>query len=213
MVASPQAGQDERQVRLSALIEAFLDEAQTRPVRFGELIDRTAERGYGLWMIVLGLPMLIPVLPPGSSTVVGPIYAVFAVQMLLGQPRPWVPVRLREMVLGARAVRALRERGVPWIRRLERLSRPRWAVVPERVVLRAAGVMVFLMGVILLSPLPFLNTLPAIAVMLIGMGLLNRDALFMLAGLGVGVVCLALVGLSAGLIVVMIQRLRATLAR
>ncbi|MDR7485569.1 MAG: exopolysaccharide biosynthesis protein [Armatimonadota bacterium] len=213
MVASPQGGHDERQARLSALIETVLDEAQTRPVRFGELVDRTAERGYGLWMILLGLPMLIPVLPPGSSTVVGPIYAVFAVQMLLGQPRPWVPVRFRQMVLGAGAVRALRERGVPWIRRLERLSRPRWAVVPEKVVLRAAGVMVFLMGVILLSPLPFLNTLPAIAVMLIGMGLLNRDALFMLAGLGVGVVSLALAGLSAGLIVVMIQRLRATLGR
>jgi len=211
MVASPQADSDERQAPLSVLIESVLAEAGSRPVRFGDLFDRTAERGYGLLMIVLGLPMLIPVLPPGSSTLVGPIYSIFAVQMLLGRPRPWVPARLRTVVLSAATTQALRDRGVPWVRRLERLSRPRWAVVPEKMVLRAAGIMVFLMGVVLLSPLPFLNTLPAIAVMLIGMGLLNRDALFMLAGLGVGAICLVLVGLSAGLIVVMIQRLRATL--
>jgi hypothetical protein len=78
-------------------------------------------------------------------------------------------------------------------------------------MLRAVGVMVFLMGLVLLSPLPGLNTLPAVSVMLIGIGLLNRDAVFVLAGLTVGLFSLGLIGLSARAILVLIERLRQTM--
>jgi hypothetical protein len=198
-----------RKVPLSAVLQAVLAEAALRPVRLGDLVDQTADRGFGLLLLVLGLPMLIPFLPPGSSTVVGPIYAAFAVQMLRGVPRPWVPRRFRDWVLSAGTVGALRARGVPIVRTIERFSRPRGLWVSEHVAVRAAGITVLLMGLVLLSPLPFLNTLPALSVMLIGVGLLNRDAVFMLAGIAVGVATLGLVGLSAGLILVLIERLRA----
>ncbi len=193
---------------LSAVLEAVLCEAETRPVRLGDLLERTADRGYGLLLLVLGLPMLIPFLPPGSSTLVGPIYAAFAVQMLSGATHPWVPGRFRKWVLARGTVAALRRRGLPVIRTIERLSRPRGLWVSDRVMLRAVGIMVLLMGLVLLSPLPFLNTLPAISVMLIGMGLLNRDAVFVLAGMAVGVTTLGLMGLSVQAILVLIERFR-----
>jgi hypothetical protein len=207
MTARPDADPSE-EIPLSAIVEAVLREAERRPVSLGELIDRTADRGFGLIMLMLGLPMLIPFLPPGSSTVVGPIYAAFAVQMVKGSQRPWVPQRLREWVLPWSTVRALRRRGIPLIRAAERFSRPRTVWLEDRVAVRLVGIMVFLMGIILLSPLPLLNTLPALSVMLIGMGMLNRDVAFMAAGVVVGGLSLGLIGLSAGLIVVLIQRLR-----
>lgn len=208
MVTARQAGEGEREVPLSVVIEAFLDEAGTRPIRLGDLVDRTADRGFGVLLLVLGLPMLIPILPPGASTIVGPIYSVFAIQMLSGSTRPWIPRRLRDRVLEQGTVKALRERGVPVIRRAERFSRPRGIWLSEKVVLRLVGIVVFLMGLVLLSPLPFLNTLPAISVMLIGMGMLNRDAVFMGAGVVVAGISLGLIGFSAGLILALVERLR-----
>ncbi len=68
--------------------------------------------------------------------------------------------------------------------------------------------MVLLMGLVLLSPLPFMNVLPTVVVMLIGLGMLNRDAVFMLAGLAVGTVAMGLVVLSAGTILILIERIR-----
>jgi hypothetical protein len=200
----------EKATPLSAVIAAVLDEAEIRPVSLGDLLDRTADRGYGVLLLLLGLPMIIPFLPPGSSTVVGPIYAAFAVQMLTGVRRPWIPQRFRTRVMARGTVRALRSRALPIIRTVERLSRPRGLWVSERVVLRAAGLMVLLMGIVLLSPLPFLNTLPALSVMLIGIGLLNRDALFVLAGMMVGLISLGLIGISAHAIFALIERMRST---
>jgi hypothetical protein len=211
MVTAEPARESVQDVPLSQVVESVLTEAGAHPIKLGDLIDRTEERGFGLLMLILGLPMLIPVLPPGSSTIVGPIYAAFAVQMLLGATRPWIPQRLRERVLGAHTVEALRRRGVPIIRAAERLSRPRGIWLEERVSLRLAGIVVLLMGLILLSPLPFLNTLPAISVMLLGMSLLNRDAAFMVAGFLVAGISIGLIGVSAGLIFALVERLRTIL--
>lgn len=211
MAATKPAGEQHQVIPLSEVIAAVLVEAGTRPIHVGDLIDRTAERGFGLLMLLLGLPMLIPVLPPGSSTLVGPLYIVFAVQLLSGAKRPWMPQRLRDRVLSGHTVEVLRRRGLPIIRSAERLSRPRGIWFAERLVVRMAGVVVLLMGLVLLSPLPFLNTLPAISVMLLGMGLINRDVLFMLAGFAAGGISIGLIGLSAGLIIAVIDRIRSLL--
>lgn len=197
----------EEHLSLSALIELVLDDATARPCSIGEIVERTGERGFGLLMLVLGLPMLIPFLPPGSSTIVGPIYALFAVQMLSGARTPWLPARFRDRCLSTETIRALRRRGLPVIRAAERLSRPRGFWLGERLTLRIVGVVVLLMGIILLSPLPFLNTLPAVAVMALGMALINRDSVFMLAGIALGGLAVGLVGVSAGVIVTIITRL------
>lgn len=51
------------------------------------------------------------------------------------------------------------------------------------LMLRLVALTIILMGFILFTPLPFMNTLPAFAVMLLGAGLLNRDGIFLLFGL------------------------------
>lgn len=211
MVTVEPAGGHAEEIPLSQVIEDILNEAGTQPMRLGALLDRTEERGFGLLMLILGLPMLIPFLPPGSSTVVGPIYAMFAVQMLSGSTRPWVPQRLRDHVLSSQTVEILRRRGVPIIRAVERLSRSRGIWLEERHTLRLVGVVVLLMGLILLGPFPLLNTLPAVSVMLLGMSLINRDAAFMVAGFLVAGVSIGLLGVSAGLIFRLIEHLRSLL--
>ncbi len=211
MVTVEPAGGHVEEVPLSQVIEGLLHEAGAQPLRVGDLLDRTAERGFGLLLLILGLPMLIPFLPPGSSTIVGPIYALFAVQMLAGSARPWVPHRLRDHVLAGHTLEILRRRGVPIIRAVERLSRPRGIWLDERLTLRLVGVVVLLMGVILLGPFPLLNTLPAISVMLLGMSLINRDAAFMVAGFLFAGISIGLIGVSAGLIFRLFDHLRTML--
>jgi hypothetical protein len=209
--AADRSGAQAPQALLSDVIDAVLREAGERSLTLGDLVACTGERGFGLMMVILGLPMLIPILPPGSSTIVGPIYAVFAVQMLRGARHPWLPRRLRDRVLSASAVRALRQRGVPMIRAAERWSRPRGVWFAEHLVLRLVGGMVLAMGLILLGPFPFLNTPPAVSVMLMGIALLNNDILFLLIGFLVGGASIGVLGLSVELIIAIFRRVREAL--
>ena len=196
------------QALLSDVIDAILRDTKEGSITLGALMASAGERGFGLMMVILGLPMLIPILPPGSSTIVGPIYAISAVQMLRGARSPWLPQRLRNRVLSGTVVRILRERGVPLIRVAERWSRPRGVWFAERLVVRLVGGMLLIMGLILLGPFPLLNTPPAISVMLMGIALLNDDIVFLLAGFLVGGISIGILGLSVELIITLFRHFR-----
>jgi len=190
---------------LSAILLDELTEDET--VTLGQLRDRLARRGFGLFMIVLALPTLIAILPPGSAAIIGLLYILLSLQMLFGKDEPWLPKRLSRYRLSARAIAALRTRGIPFLRRIERFSRPRPIRLDDRVVSRGVALVVLLLGVILLTPLPFLNTLPALAVLFMGIGLLNRDRVFIAAGLLLTVVVLLAIGFGLGTLYALLNRL------
>ena len=190
---------------VSAVLDHLL--ATDKDVTVGEIFERVAGRGYGLLMIVLGLPMLIPILPPGASTIVGPVYMLLALQLVVGFGRPWLPRWLRRRQLSERSVQGFRRRGIPLVRRLERFSRRRFHVLNNPLMTRLAAVVIFSMGLILLSPAPFLNTLPALTVMLIGVGLLNDDGIFLMIGIFLGLVVVGIFAATINLAIVILQRL------
>lgn len=192
---------------LEPLSAILLDELSEDAVTLGELRDRLARRGFGLLMIVLALPTLIPVLPPGSAVSIGALYILLSLQMLFGKEEPWLPRRLGRYRLSARTIRALRTRAVPFLRRVERLSRPRPLPLDERVVSRGIALVVLVLGIVLVLPLPFLNTLPALSVLLMGIGLLNRDGFFIAGGLALAAVILLAIGFGVGTLYALLNRL------
>jgi hypothetical protein len=190
---------------LSAILLDELTEDET--VTLGELRDRLARRGFGLLMIVLALPTLIPVLPPGSAAVIGLLYVLLSLQMLFGKDEPWLPARLGRYRLSAKAITALRKRGIPFLRRIERFSRPRLLPIDDRIASRGVAVIVLLLGIVLVPPFPFLNTLPALAVLIMGVGLLNRDGLFIAIGALLTATVIVVAGFQVGTLVALINRL------
>lgn len=185
----------ERELLSTIIAETLSDQVVT----VGELADRVAQRGFGVIMIILALPTMIPVLPPGSAAVIGLVYIVLAAQMLIGLQRPWLPARVRRYQMSARAVQALQQRGVPFLRRIEQFTRPRQLWMPDAILTRVVAVAVLLLGIVLLSPLPFLNTPPALTVLILGIGLLNRDPIFLISGLALtaGILAVASAAVSA----------------
>ncbi len=181
---------------LSALVEELFAIEGDRPVTVGEIAERIDERGFGVLLILLALPTLVPVLPPGTSGVMGALYGLLAIQMAVGHRRPWLPRRVLAYRLPPRAVEVLRVRGIEVLRRMERLSRPRWTPLGDAALLRLCAVFVLAMGGVLFLPLPFLNTLPGLAMLAIGVGLLNRDGILLLFGIGLSLLVLSLVGAS-----------------
>ncbi|HEY6103899.1 MAG TPA: exopolysaccharide biosynthesis protein [bacterium] len=190
---------------LSAILLDELTEDET--VTLGELRDRLARRGFGLLMIVLAMPTLIPVLPPGSAAAIGLLYILLSLQMLFGRDEPWLPARVSRYRLSAKAIATLRNRGVPLLQRIERFSRPRLLPFNDRIASRGVAVIVLLLGIVLVPPFPFLNTLPALAVLIMGVGMLNRDGLFIAAGALLTAAVIVVAGFQVGTVVALINRL------
>jgi hypothetical protein len=74
--------------------------------------------------------------------------------------------------------------GIPWIQRIERLSKPRLTPVCTSHLGRALiGCAIALMAALMMIPIPGTNTLPAMGIFVIGFGLLDDDGAISLAGL------------------------------
>ncbi|MBS1718293.1 MAG: exopolysaccharide biosynthesis protein [Armatimonadetes bacterium] len=191
---SPQPIEAPDDVAVSAILsEALNSDAEDAPT-LGEIADKVADRGYGFVLVLLGLPTLIPILPPGASAVVGLLSSLIGLQMLVGLPEPWLPARVRRKHLSPKALATLKDKGVGILKRMERVSRRRWRSVLVPLGQKFVGLTLIAIGLVLFLPMPFMNTLPGIGITLIGIGILNRDGVIVVAGT---MLCLVLASVVA----------------
>lgn len=173
-----------RRVLLSEQLEELRRRFAETPATLGEVIALLGGRAYTMLMIVLALPFAPPASVPGSSTPLGLIVAAVALQLAWGR-LPWLPRR----VLGWRLPPAFFTKLIPLtartVRGLERVLHPRWPVWTETPGARSMHLLTIVAAALLLAlPLliPFTNTLPGWAILLLACGLLERDGLFILVG-------------------------------
>jgi len=163
--------------RLSKLAEDVDGDTAT----LGWILTQLHERAFGLFLLVLALPCCIPFLYGVPQVVALPLMFV-AAQMLIGRSVPWLPAKLGARVVSKDALTNLAHRAGPWLRRIEALSRPRLVALTHAPLNRIVGLALVLFSASILVPLPLTNTVPAVAVVLIAMGLLQRDGVLIVLG-------------------------------
>lgn len=180
---------------LRRLAEQFAD----RPARLSEILAATQGRGFNLLLLVIGLPFLTPIPLPGLSTPLGFVVLLIGARLALGH-RPWLPEKILHRQLPARFITKLLGAASRMVRGLEVLLRPRLDFLHEQwIYRRIAGTLIMISGLLLLLPLPIplSNSLPALTVVLLAAGAMERDGIFFLAGCAVFSATLAFFGLLA----------------
>ncbi len=182
--------------RLSEKLQDWITQPEPpAAVTVRDILAFTGESSWGMVLALLSFPSALPLPAPGYSTPFGLLIMVVAAQWLTGATIPWLPARFLRQRLSWGQFCQLVQAGLPWLRRLERLTRPRWPGVTKRGHW-LLGWLVGLMGLSMAIPIPGTNTIPAMGVFLIGFGLIEAD----------GVICLggALVALLGGTLTVSI---------
>jgi hypothetical protein len=181
------------------LTQFFFDDAREAKVTLADILNLAGERTFGFLFVLLALPSALPIPAPGYSVPFGIVMFVLAVQLVWGRRRPWLPQRWQRQGFDTAQVRKVVKAGLPWLKRIEVLSRPRLSYVcttfAGRIVI---GVAIALMSISMMIPIPGTNTLPAIGIFVTGFGLLDDDGAISLTGLTLCV----LGGLLTGLILI-----------
>lgn len=167
----------------SDLYRYFWEEERADPVQLADFLVIAKERIFGFLFVILSLPSALPVPAPGYSIPFGVVMFLLASQLMFGKKEPWLPQRAKNYQLSLKQVQGIISKGVPWLRRLEVLARPRLSYVCTGVIGRLIlGSAIALMSVSMMIPIPGTNTLPAIAIFMMGFGLQEDDGLISLAG-------------------------------
>jgi hypothetical protein len=161
----------------------------------GGLIELFGEKSFAiLFVLLLGVPALP--LPTGGATHVFEIISVLlALELVAGRDEIWLPRRWRTLELAGDRQQRFVSGLMRMIRRLERFSRPRLRFLfDHRVSNIVFGLLVIggCLGAFLAPPFTGLDTLPALGVVLLSLGMLLTDIVLVVVALIIGVSGIAL---------------------
>ena len=197
------AAHDQKDRPLSELVRE-LSESAAPTITLGELIESLGASALAGLLLVFGLACALP-LPPGSTTVFGLPLVLLAPQLLLNSPGPWLPRRLRERPISTAALKRPFARMIPWLQRMEAVSRPRLGFVVDGPGRRLMGLICTLCALVLILPIPLGNMLPAATVSVFSLAMIQRDGVIAMAGYAFAAASVGALVLAANLIGAMLR--------
>lgn len=153
-----------------------------------EMVEAFGERGFGAVILMLALMALFP-WPPGGKAVFSVPIILIAAEMALQRDKVWLPRWLLDLSVSRKSYRTAAEKILPRLRQIERLTRPRWPVLTGEVADLVIGLICILLALMMALPVPFGDALPGLTLALFGLGIIQRDGAFILAGLLGTAVC------------------------
>jgi hypothetical protein len=186
---------------LSAILREIAD-GDEPTVSVAQLMELFGGRAMGALLLVFGLACTLP-LPPGGTTIFGAPLVLLGPQLVIGMRAPWLPAKIRKRSISTAHLKHGLPRVLPWLERVEAVSRPRLTFLFNGIGQRLIGFVCTVLALVLILPIPLGNILPATAVTVLALSLVQRDGLLALLGYGlvaasVGVLVLAFGVISRG---------------
>jgi hypothetical protein len=177
-------------VRLEAWLKA------DRKKTLGDLTDRFDNESFALLFVLLLAVAALPIPTGGVTHVLEVVAMLLALELIVGRSDIWIPKRWIDRELPALGRPAFAEALLKRVRWFERFARPRGSWFLERRLTNILyGLAVFGFSLVAFFAPPFsgLDTLPALGVVVMSLGVLFGDAVIALAGVAIGGVGVALV--------------------
>jgi hypothetical protein len=173
----------------------FFSKLQTLPERLRmqrpkmqEILDALDDDAVALTLIVFSLPAIVPTPGVPAGLLFGSLLIFIGLQMSFGIHPIRIPPGLSGLQIDRTTLKRIIDRAVPHLEKSQRWIRPRLDGFVTPGSTRGIGLVICMMGLLIALPIPFGNTLPGLAVLLLAIGLGQKDGVAVLAGLGLAVI-------------------------
>lgn len=181
-----------------ALLDGFAEGDPEAVLKLGDVFAGLGKRSFGMLLFISTLAAFIPI-PGVGGAVSGPLVMMIGVQLLVGLRKPWLPRFVANRGPHRRAMAHFRDKLSPWLTRLERVVRPRWApLLDHRLASLITGLLLMVLGLLLSLPIPFTNYLFGVLLLLFAFALLERDGRLMALAWACGAIAVAVFGVLSG---------------
>ena len=146
------------------------------------------DRAFGSTLLLCALPEALPLPIAGISAFVAMPLLLVSSQLVLGFPQPKLPDWLLDQNFKLEYCEQVISGAIPFIEKLECFVEPRWSFFTSPEAERCVGVILLVLSFIIALPIPFGNMLPAIVIVLICLGLIEKDGLIIaISGIVAGI--------------------------
>ena len=182
--AAPQHSEAEAGAPISRIVAEVAARCPGERITLGEMAEAFGDRAFGLLILLLLLPSLLP----GMASVFGLPVLILGVQMGLGRRVPRLPGFLARRSIKRDDLLRLAGSSSKWLRKVERYVKPRPGFFTSPMGDRIFGWLTAYVALMLILPGPGTNGPPAFGNIVMALGLVEHDN--QVTGWGVGLTVL-----------------------
>ena len=176
--------QDTQKSFAATLEEAAMSLEGETNVTVRHMLHLVGEQGLLIFCMILMLPFLLPVSVPGVSTIFSVVVILVGISVTTNWL--WLPERIMNRTIDAKSMQNSMRSGAKTFSRIDNFIRPRMLWMTHTGTMnRLNGLVLIFNGLLLIFPfglVPFSNTLPGIAILLLAAGIIQRDGVMVILG-------------------------------
>ena len=170
---------------ISAFIQTRLEAFTEKDVTLKQLVNQFGQRSVDLALVLFGLLAMLPIsFIPGFSTILAVIIILLVWQLLSREPTLWLPKAVATRQIPIAKIRQAVVKVLPKIAAVEKLIKPRLLLFSGRLGQWVVGIVIVFQAVLLMLPIPFSNFFYGLFIVCLALGLLEKDGLLVLIGIG-----------------------------
>ena len=163
----------------SQRLHNFSNNIQTTDVTIAQLMDSLSQQSFASVFFILALLCFLP----GVSIIAGAILILPCLQVVSGKSNLVLPKKIARKSIDSQRLQHGFRWLLPRLRWLEKRIKPRWQILSSSKARQILGLIILLNALIVLIPFPLSNILPAIALVFLSIGMLEKDGLFIVLGI------------------------------
>lgn len=181
-----------QELHTSKLLRHFLEKHTGERVYFRDLLDNIGDvspggesvhsRVFAFVLLLCALPEALPLPIAGVSTIIGIPLIIVSAQLFLGFNKPWLPAWIADRSMKRNQFAKFLHKILPTLEKFESLIRPRWKFVTVPIAQRIFGLLFLILAIVIALPIPFGNLPPAIAIVIISLGMIEQDGVVIILG-------------------------------
>jgi hypothetical protein len=178
---------DQPNIIATQVIEDVVNKSDSDRILVSDLVEAMETIGFGFVMTIFSLCAIVPLPPPAPSIMALPL-VIFSAQLMLGYQAPKLPKVFAKRSVKRSTVAMLVQKSSPYLRKIERILRPRLSFMISNTAERVIGFLSLVFSLFVLLPMPLSNFIPGLGILIISLGLLGKDGLFVICGMIVGLI-------------------------
>jgi hypothetical protein len=172
--------------------------ARTDPeeTTIGAMIHGLGDRSFGWSLVLFSVVNMVP-MPVGSTLITALPLLLLTGQLALGYRQVALPRFMADIRVGKRRFQGVVIRLKPVFSKIERVLRPRLTTLFSPRNEQLVGMFLFAVAAALFLPMPGSGFVPATALLISAIGLIERDGVVLVSGLALGVVAIIVTAVVA----------------
>ncbi len=173
-------------MNMKLLSQAAVAQAKNLPskgtIRVQSLLESHSGEVLGTMLLLVSIPGLLPSTGIPLGSLFSPAMFLVGLAWVMGKHQVKLPRKVNDYELKTETARSILLKMAKAYQYAEKLCKPRQVNLTKGLSLRIIGAAVMLNAFIVFLPIPFGNTLPALANIVLALGVLFRDGITVIIG-------------------------------